>query len=74
MYPWDDNGNLLDDGVRSYTYNHANRLVAVDSGTLRTTFSYNGAGHRVARSESGVTMTYVVAVLPALSEAGPPCP
>ena len=25
-YTWDANGNLLSDGVRTYTYNHANRL------------------------------------------------
>jgi hypothetical protein len=33
-------GNLLDDGVRSYTYDYANRLVQVISGTFTTTFSY----------------------------------
>jgi RHS repeat-associated protein len=56
-------GNLLDDGVRTYTYDHANRLVAVVSGTLTTTFVYNGDGHRVAKAVDGVTTTYVVAVL-----------
>jgi len=32
-YDWDFNGNLLADGVRSYEYDYANRLVAVVSGT-----------------------------------------
>jgi YD repeat-containing protein len=54
--------------VRSYTYNYANRLVQVVSGTVTMTFTYNGDGHRVAKSENGVTTTYVVAVL-GLSQA-----
>jgi len=28
-YTWDNNGNLLDDGVNTYTYDHANRLTGV---------------------------------------------
>ncbi|MBN1657252.1 MAG: hypothetical protein JXA93_02570 [Anaerolineae bacterium] len=62
-YTWDANGNLLDDGERTYTYDHANRLVQVVSGTFTTTFTYNGDGDRVAKSENGVTTNYVVAVL-----------
>jgi hypothetical protein len=41
-YTWDNNGNLLNDGLRSYTYDHANRLVQVASGTLTTQFAYDG--------------------------------
>ncbi len=65
-YTWDNDGNLLDDGVRSYSYDAANRLVAVISGTLTTTYTYDGDGHRLAKAQDGVTTTYVVAVLPAL--------
>jgi YD repeat-containing protein len=43
-------GNLLDDGVRTYEYDHANRLVEVVSGTLTTSFTYNGDGHRMSRT------------------------
>ncbi|MBX3038550.1 MAG: hypothetical protein KF758_16690 [Anaerolineales bacterium] len=32
-YTWDDNGNLLDDGVSEYAYDSANRLIAI-SGQL----------------------------------------
>ncbi|HSJ53123.1 MAG TPA: RHS repeat-associated core domain-containing protein, partial [Anaerolineae bacterium] len=62
-YTWDGNGNLLDDGVRTYEYDHANRLIEVVSSTFTTTFVYNGDGHRVTKSENGVTTTYVVAIL-----------
>ena len=63
VYDWDDNGNLLDDGERAYTYDYANRLIQVVSGTFTTTFTYNGDGHRMAKTENGVTTNYVVAVL-----------
>ena len=62
-YTWDNNGNLLDDGIRSFEYDPANRLIAVVSGTLTTTYTYNGDGHRMAKTENGVTTSYVVAVL-----------
>ena len=62
-YTWDNNGNLLDDGVRTYGYDYANRLLAVVSGTLTTTYIYNGDGHRLAKTENGETTTYAVAVL-----------
>jgi RHS repeat-associated protein len=59
-YTWDDNGNLLNDGLRSYSYDHANRLLQVVSGTLTTSFTYNGAGDRVGKTVDGVTTDYVL--------------
>jgi len=56
-------GNLLDDGVRTYEYDYANRLIEVVSSTFTTTFAYNGDGHRVAKAENGVATSYVVAML-----------
>jgi hypothetical protein len=51
-YTWDNNGNLLNDGVRSYSYDHANRLTQVVSGTLTTGFTYpsTGSGQLTARA------------------------
>jgi RHS repeat-associated protein len=46
--------------LRSYTYDHANRLTQVVSGTLTTQFTYNGAGDRVAKTVDGVTTDYVL--------------
>ena len=37
---WDDNGNMTSFGSRTYTYDHANRLTQVVSGTLTTGFTY----------------------------------
>jgi len=59
-YTWDDNGNLLSDGVTTYTYNHANRLMSVTEGTNTTTFIYNGLGDRVQETVNGVTTTFAL--------------
>ena len=60
VYTWDNNGNLLNDGLRTYSYDHANRLVLsevegltqVVSGTLTTGFTYpsTGSGQATARA------------------------
>ena len=47
-YTWDDNGNLLSDGVSTYTYDHANRLRSVTTGGTTYTYAYNGLGDRVS--------------------------
>jgi YD repeat-containing protein len=54
------NGNLLDDGVRSFAYDAANRLTLVTSGTLTTTFPYDGPGNCVAKTEDSVETRYVL--------------
>jgi RHS repeat-associated protein len=51
---------LLSDGLRTYTYDHANRLTQVVSGTLTTGFTYNGAGDRVAKTVDGVETRYTL--------------
>lgn len=47
-YMWDANGNLLSDGVNTYEYDSANRLVWWERGTgERGGFGYNGLGDRL---------------------------
>ena len=43
-YTWSPTGNLLSDGVSTYRYDAANRLISVTSGVTTTTFAYNGQG------------------------------
>ena len=57
---WDNNGNMTSFGSRTYTYDHANRLTQVVSGTLTTEFTYNGVGDRVRKTVDGVTTHYVL--------------
>jgi RHS repeat-associated protein len=60
VYTWDDNGNLLNDGLRTFTYDTANRLTSVTSGTVTTQFEYNGDGDRLAQIVGGVRIDYVL--------------
>jgi YD repeat-containing protein len=46
-FAFDANGNMTGDGSRNLEWDAENRLVAVDDGTVRTEFSYDGAGRRV---------------------------
>jgi len=35
-YQYDHNGNIINDGEHSYTYDARNHLVSIDNGTTRT--------------------------------------
>ncbi len=59
-YTWDANGNLLSDGVNTYTYNHANRLVSVSGPQSAFSFEYNGQGDRVAQTVNNLTTHYTL--------------
>ncbi len=59
-YTWDANGNLLNDGVKAYGFDHANRLVSVTDGQTTIIYNYNGLGDRVSQSVSGVTTQYTL--------------
>ena len=66
-YTYDNNGNLLSDGVYTYTYDTANRLVELADGISTKTYEYNGDGVRIAQIEDGLRTDYVqdvAAVLP----------
>ncbi len=60
MYTWDDNGNLLNDGVQTYTYDQANRLKQAAQGANTYTFGYNGVGDRLSQTVNGVQTRYVL--------------
>jgi YD repeat-containing protein len=59
-YTWDNNGNLLSDEQRTFTYDSANRLLSVTQGATTTQFTYNGDGDRLAQTANGVTTDYVL--------------
>jgi RHS repeat-associated protein len=55
------NGNLLSDGVYTYGYDHANRLVSVTSNQLSvSSYQYNGQGDRLRQTVNGVTTNYTL--------------
>jgi RHS repeat-associated protein len=44
---YDLDGNLTNDGTRTYEWDAENRLIAVNQGTHRSEFTYDGLGQRV---------------------------
>ncbi len=75
-YSYDNNGNVTSDGRRTMTYDAENRLSQVISGTLTTTFAYDGDGNLVVRVAPDGTKTLYVspAFEVTVSTAAPPPP
>jgi RHS repeat-associated protein len=59
-YTWDNNGNLMSDGVSSYSYDHANRLSSMVQGTDTYAFSYNALGDRLQQIVNGAPTSYTL--------------
>ena len=58
-FTYDANGNLTADGTRTFEWDARNQLVAVDIGTHRSEFTYDGLLRRVmmVERENGVVQT-----------------
>jgi RHS repeat-associated protein len=55
-YTFDANGNLLSDGVNTYVYDSANRLISVSRDLdVLSNYTYNGLGDRL--SQGGINYT-----------------
>ena len=54
---YDNNGNLVSDGVHTYQYDYANRLVSVDNGNTAT-YSYDPLGRRIRKVVGNTTTDY----------------
>ncbi|MGC3980766.1 MAG: RHS repeat-associated core domain-containing protein [Steroidobacteraceae bacterium] len=57
-YSYDNAGNTLSDGAKSFTYNDAGRMVSSNF-ALTTTYQYNSLGQRVQKSNSNGTTNFV---------------
>ncbi len=53
---YDNNGNMLGDGTRTFEWDARDQLVAVNNGTHRTEFTYDGLGRRteIVEKNAGV--------------------
>jgi RHS repeat-associated protein len=67
-YDWDDNGNLLGDGVNTYVYDSANRLVTVSDGQMTTEYGYNGLGERLKQTVDSQATEFVLDLNGGLSQ------
>jgi hypothetical protein len=59
-YSWDNNGNLLSDGVYTYTFSTDNRLSSVVGPSSSVDYAYNGLGDRLQQTVNSVTTNYGV--------------
>jgi RHS repeat-associated protein len=57
-FTYDDNGNLIDDGPNTYTWNARNQLTGI-SGGVSASFAYDGAGRRRAKTISSTTTQFL---------------
>ena len=64
---YDDNGNLTDDGVLTYTWDNANRLKTLNNGSYNTHFAYDGNGDRHQQDVGGTVTDYLLDVQPELA-------
>ncbi|MGH7802113.1 MAG: RHS repeat domain-containing protein, partial [Thermodesulfobacteriota bacterium] len=58
----DANGNIIDDGVFTYTYDSENRLISATNGVDVITYEYDGDGRRIKRVTNGETTYYAYGV------------
>ena len=59
QYSYDNVGNIISDGTRTFTYNQNNRLSRVSEGTTTVAeYGYDGQGRRVFKTVSGITTHY----------------
>jgi len=56
-YSWDNNGNLLNDGTFTYTWNGKNELVRVVSAGVDVSYGYDGDGLRISRTNNLTSVT-----------------
>jgi len=59
-YTWSDNGNLMNDGGSTYTYDHANRLATTFQGGTTYAFAYSGLGDRLRQTVNGTPTSYTL--------------
>ncbi len=64
----DANGNLLNDGNRSYAYDDLDRLIQVTQGITSTQYGYTGDGDRLWQKTDGVTTTFTLDLNGALAQ------
>jgi RHS repeat-associated protein len=58
-FAYDDAGNLVDDGTRSYEWNARGELAEVTGPGLSASFAYDPAGRRRSSTVNGATTTYL---------------
>jgi RHS repeat-associated protein len=56
---YDENGNLVSDGLRSLAWNARNELTSINGGGLTASFTYDAFGRRLERTVNGSSRQYL---------------
>lgn len=56
-FTWDDNGQMLTKGSRTFTWDAMARMIALNNGSTTASYSYNGDGVRVERTVNSASIT-----------------
>lgn len=56
-YTYDANGNVLTNGIQTFSYDVENRLTTVNAGTTAV-YTYDALGRRIRKSTAGNTVNY----------------
>jgi len=67
-YTWDNNGNLLSDGVFTYTYDAMNRLASATDGVDTYAYAYNASGDRLQQTVNAVPTNYTLDLAAGLAQ------
>ena len=67
-YTWDNNGNLLSDGVFTYTYDAMNRLASATDGVDTYAYAYNASGDRLQQTVNAVSTNYTLDLAAGLTQ------
>src|SRR3989344_4715044 len=73
-YVYDESGNLVDDGVHTYTYNYRNLLTrVVDKATNRevAAYGYDALGRRIFKTVDGQMTRYIFEGIHIIAEVAP---
>ena len=62
-YSYDNNGNLLSGGGRTYTWTPENLPATITSGGVTETYGYDADSERVTRTVGGATTVYLGALI-----------
>lgn len=54
---YDGNGNLINDGSYTYSYNHKNQMTAVNNGAVAE-YKYDALGRRIRKETGGAVVEY----------------
>jgi YD repeat-containing protein len=57
-FTYDNNGNLTNDGIRTYTWNARNQLASL-TGPVNASLAYDGASRRRAKTVGGTTTQFL---------------